>query len=1135
MTTGDGIESKVVDITSDCGLTISGDAIKGDKITITGAAIGTAIKKVALTLNPDATGAAVLAGNLWDANSTFELTRDTTGESFSVSPSGIITDTAVYGIDNDSVKDVKKIVVTGAAVTSGTAFTSGESITASPTAIKISTPSDFVKAATVSAITAEGVNSVTVSAVLSLAGITSGDAVVWKVSSGAAVTTYEALSAVGLATNEGVTVASGQSIVVKSESIASAYMEVPVTITTKSAFIEATSADAVTFNNSGNNWSAGSGSTLTITGCGILEDAIGEDAFEVVLGKSSHADAAYVDGTKTEETPANTSSDSAITTPASTPAITSAGFAVNLSAAKNAATNTNSSDETEGTSTSYAMYAVIKANDANTTSPYSIALNRTGASTAVATTTFALTSEAANYVYVVFGKASTEASDAEESSDTVLYVDASNLKADSYTFTLTDAANKTTVTSSAIDIGSVALDPTQDGYPKYGVVGTTTTLPAITSADSSKGTFMGWKLSSGSALYKADTASSTGTAFKFTKEDVTLKALYTSIEGLEVKDDVKAEATVAAIEDATEAALASSVAAVFAEKSTAVAISGLDKIVGGIIDDLNDNSSINSSIDAITTDSGILEGVSTLNTLLVPVMNVKVTAVTSSGSALIKNFTVDITPEYQVYVTSESAVEKIDTDTTSGNAISVGKIDISNKLKGVEVSVSIPLPSEFTSTLGNNQTIYVKHTHDGIKYSYKGEKDNNNILTFKNKNGFSDFEIGVDGPVATVNGTDYADFASAVSEVSSGGSIVINSKPEEDDKATISSPTAFTISTGAMDTTAGAIVKNNITLADGLTGELSDSPNDDGSYTYTVTGTVTTPADSDDKKGSTNPGGGGSSSSSSKVSVPTKIDGGSISVSSRNPSKGDTVTITAKPNDGYKVDKITVTDKNGKTVEVTDAGDNKYTFVMPDTTVSISASFAKDDTATDENNNTNNPSDTSGIAFTDVSTGDYYYDAVKWAVDNNVTNGLSATSFGPSASCTRAQTVTFMWRAAGSPAPQSVTNPFTDVAQGSYYYDAVMWAVEQGITTGATATTFAPDATVTRAQFVTFEYRAAGSPEVTSDVSFGDVSGNAYYANAVKWAAANGITTGTSANAFSPAASCTRGQTVTFLYRYYAA
>ncbi len=169
-------------------------------------------------------------------------------------------------------------------------------------------------------------------------------------------------------------------------------------------------------------------------------------------------------------------------------------------------------------------------------------------------------------------------------------------------------------------------------------------------------------------------------------------------------------------------------------------------------------------------------------------------------------------------------------------------------------------------------------------------------------------------------------------------------------------------------------------------------------------------------------------------------------------------------------------------------------------------------------------------AFSDVSTKAYYSDPVQWALMNDITSGTSATTFSPDASCTRAQAVTFLWRAAGSPKPSSTKNPFTDVKAGTYYYGAVLWAVEQGITSGTTSTTFSPDTVCDRSQIVTFLYRANGSPSANGE-AFSDVPSNSYYSSAVKWAVAQGITSGTSNTTFSPSANCTRGQIVTFLYR----
>lgn len=173
------------------------------------------------------------------------------------------------------------------------------------------------------------------------------------------------------------------------------------------------------------------------------------------------------------------------------------------------------------------------------------------------------------------------------------------------------------------------------------------------------------------------------------------------------------------------------------------------------------------------------------------------------------------------------------------------------------------------------------------------------------------------------------------------------------------------------------------------------------------------------------------------------------------------------------------------------------------------------------------------VSFTDVSPNAYYYDAVQWAVEEGITSGTTATTFSPNAACTRAQAVTFLWRADGSPKPQSTRNPFTDVKAGSYYYDAVLWAVEQGITSGTTATTFSPNAACTRGQIVTFLYRSWGNPDIEVRASFRDVPAGAYYADPVSWAADWGVTSGTSATTFSPNASCTRAQIVTFLYRSY--
>ena len=169
--------------------------------------------------------------------------------------------------------------------------------------------------------------------------------------------------------------------------------------------------------------------------------------------------------------------------------------------------------------------------------------------------------------------------------------------------------------------------------------------------------------------------------------------------------------------------------------------------------------------------------------------------------------------------------------------------------------------------------------------------------------------------------------------------------------------------------------------------------------------------------------------------------------------------------------------------------------------------------------------------FIDVPAGSYYEDAVIWAVDKGITTGTSATTFNPNGICTRAQAVTFLWRAAGSPAAKSGAMPFADVKAGSYYYDAVLWAVEQGITKGTSDTMFSPDATCTRAQIVTFLWRANGSPAVSGSSAFTDVASDAYYAAAVTWAEKNDVTGGIGGGLFGSNNNCTRAQIVTFIYR----
>ena len=269
---------------------------------------------------------------------------------------------------------------------------------------------------------------------------------------------------------------------------------------------------------------------------------------------------------------------------------------------------------------------------------------------------------------------------------------------------------------------------------------------------------------------------------------------------------------------------------------------------------------------------------------------------------------------------------------------------------------------------------------------------------------------------------------------------------------------------------------------------------------------------------------GGSSSSgrddsdpSYAVGIPDKTENGSVSVSPKNASQGDRVTVTVKPDAGYELDSLKVLDKDGKELELTDKGDGRFTFIMPAGKVEVKATFTEEVKIS---------------PFRDVPTDAYYYEAVKWAQKKGITGGIGNDLFGPYQPCTRAQIVTFLWRAAGSPVVNYAMD-LADVPGDAYYAEAVRWALSQGITTGTADGKFSPNAPCTRAQSMTFLFRASKA-SADGAPAFSDVAADAYYAEAVKWATDNGITNGTTSSTFSPGSGCTRAQIVTFLWRLYA-
>ena len=314
--------------------------------------------------------------------------------------------------------------------------------------------------------------------------------------------------------------------------------------------------------------------------------------------------------------------------------------------------------------------------------------------------------------------------------------------------------------------------------------------------------------------------------------------------------------------------------------------------------------------------------------------------------------------------------------------------------------------------------------------------------------------------------------------------------------------------------TAVATVKDGIVTA--VTAGNATITAKAGEKTATCAVTVTNPSNSGSSSG-----GGGSSTPRYAVTVPDKTENGSLSVTPKNAKKGSDVTVTATPDKGYEVDDIVAKDAKGNKLTLKDNGDGTYTFTMPASKVTVTAAFAekKAEPIAPEK------------LFADVSAEEYYYEAVKWASENGVTGGIGENLFGANLPCTRAQIVTFLWRAAGSPEPKGMSG-FVDVSADAYYAKAVAWAVEEGIVSGTSATTFSPDAVCTRAQSVAFLYRAFGE-KVNKAAGFSDVSADAYYADAVAWAVKNGVASGIGGGLFAPDQDCARGQIVAFLYRAY--
>ena len=453
-----------------------------------------------------------------------------------------------------------------------------------------------------------------------------------------------------------------------------------------------------------------------------------------------------------------------------------------------------------------------------------------------------------------------------------------------------------------------------------------------------------------------------------------------------------------------------------------------------------------------------------------------------------KTLTLEITPQYRVVASTADTADKIKLDGNSKNAQVVQ--DYQKLTITAPTVVTMELPTGFAA---DGDKLSIKHTKDNGTVEYytgKVTADGGKLYLTFTTNGFSPFVIS--SAVASIDGVMYPTLAEAVANVDSGKTIKLETDCAE--AVTVSRTVKFTLD------------KNN----HAFTGSIKA-----GSYT-TVTATDTEPVEYTFTY--SRPSSGSSYDPTYSVSTPSKTKNGSVTVSPKNASKGDTVTVTVKPDSGYVLETLTVTDKNGNELTLKDKGNGKYTFTMPAGKVEVKATFMEDNSMLN--------------FFYDVPNNAYFYEAVKWAVKNGITTGVGNNLFAPEQPCTRAQIVTFLWRAAGSPEPKGAASGMTDVVSGSYYEKAVAWAIENGITTGTTTTTFSPDATCTRAQAVTFLARALKA-KAASAAEFSDVPTGSYFADAVAWAAANGVTEGIGGGLFGSDNDCTRGQIVTFLYRAY--
>lgn len=543
----------------------------------------------------------------------------------------------------------------------------------------------------------------------------------------------------------------------------------------------------------------------------------------------------------------------------------------------------------------------------------------------------------------------------------------------------------------------------------------------------------------------------------------------------------------------------------FATEDTTLINSVATSVTGVDIDNTSDKNGITEAVTKLAsseteigkavTDAKALPAFENIDTDAIvitvkPEVEVDITEIKDNGAGKVESFTVDVSAFYQMQA-SAPGVEATD----------VGERQ--NLQVDEPITLTIPVGTLFDGF----SKAFVLHAHeDGKTYEYEAPITAGKI-TFEATHGLSEFTVSTSQSTIGIGDVVYDTLQEAVNAVSEGGVITIKSAMTASEAATVSKAISFTVA----ESEAGYF-NGTITAGSGYQNTDETTSNGDVAGTYTFT-----------KKSSSTGGSGGGGGVNATVSTSTTSNG-TYTLSSTVAKAGDTVKLTPKPNEGYEVDAVKAVDKNGKELAVTKNADGTYSFVMPANALQPVKTEVTFKTVEEQK------PDQTTTTFSDVVAGSFYEEAVKWAVEKGITTGKSATSFAPNDTCTRAEAVTFLYRAAGSP-DVAVNTAFTDVAAGSYYEKAVAWAVANGITNGKDSqTTFKPGDTCTRAEIVTFLARYENAASAVS-TQFSDVASGQWFAGAVGWAVNNGITNGTSATTFDPASNCTRAQIVTFLYR----